>query len=70
MKKLIITIILLLAFEPLFAQHAHFTSSGTIEYEKTVNMYALLKKDVEVDEDNTFGKIKSAKRATDEEREK
>ena len=57
MKNLIITIILLLAIEPLFAQHAHFTSSGTIEFEKTVNMYALIKKDMEGEDDDTFSKM-------------
>lgn len=55
MKNLIITLILILAMKPLFAQHAHFTSSGTIEYEKTANMYALLTKAME--DDDSWGKM-------------
>lgn len=27
-----------------FGQHAHFTNSGTIEYQKTANMYAMMKR--------------------------
>src|SRR6202012_4616963 len=44
-----------LAADVLFAQQARFITSGTIEYEKTVNMYALIKNDM--DDDNTFGKL-------------
>jgi GLPGLI family protein len=36
------------------AQNAHFTTSGTIEYEKTVNMFALLKKQVDLYKDDSF----------------
>ena len=39
----------------LFAQRARFVTSGTIEYEKTVNMYAVIKNDM--DEGDTFGKL-------------
>jgi len=35
---------LMLGIAPAFAQNAHFTNSGVIEYEKSVNMFALLKK--------------------------
>jgi len=45
MKNLLITLTcLLLSARASFAQHATFTSSGTIEYEKSSNMYALMKK--------------------------
>src|ERR1700756_904460 len=32
-----------------FAQHAHFAKSGTIEFEKRVNMYALIQKGITKD---------------------
>jgi len=45
MKNLLITLtFLLLSAGVLLAQHANFTSSGTIEYQKSSNMYALMKK--------------------------
>lgn len=51
MKKIVITLLgLLFLSNVLRAQHAHFTTSGTIEFEKKVNTYALMKKDI--DEDN------------------
>jgi len=51
------TILLLLACfvsSSLLAQNAHFTTAGTIEYEKKVNMYATIKKRMG-DEENSFG---------------
>lgn len=45
---------LLLGLTPAFAQNAHFTNSGVIEYEKSVNMFALLKKQVELYKDDSF----------------
>ncbi len=42
--KLIATAVLLFTCNMLFAQNAHFTTSGTIEFEKTANTYALVKK--------------------------
>jgi len=57
MKTIIITLaFFLLTDNLLFAQHANFITSGSIEYEKTVNMYALIKKDM-YDGDDTFGKL-------------
>ena len=56
MKNSIITlsIFLLLVTDKASAQFAHFTNHGIIEFEKSVNMYALLKpKD---NEDNVFQK--------------
>jgi len=54
MKKLtLLTItLLLLSGEILFAQNAHFTNSGVIEFEKTINMYALFKKDINKDNES------------------
>ncbi|MFD0792637.1 GLPGLI family protein [Mucilaginibacter litoreus] len=54
MKKLILTVISSLFCTALFAQaNAHFTTSGKIEYEKRVNMYAVIKKRLGND-DNGF----------------
>jgi GLPGLI family protein len=45
MKKITILLIgMLLLNGKLFAQHAHFTTSGTIEFDKRINMYALIPK--------------------------
>jgi GLPGLI family protein len=35
-----------------FAQNAHFTNSGVIEFEKTVNMFAMFKKDINKDNES------------------
>ena len=55
-KTKIITLIgaLLLGITSAFAQNAHFTNSGVIEYEKSVNMFALLKKQVDQYKDDTW----------------
>jgi GLPGLI family protein len=42
--RLITICLLALISGSAFAQNAHFTTSGTIEYEKSINMYAFLKK--------------------------
>jgi GLPGLI family protein len=45
MKRIAITFAcLLLTVNVLLAQHAHFITSGTIEYEKSVNTYAIIKR--------------------------
>lgn len=52
MKNKITTILIGLLFmvsNGAFAQHAHFTKSGTIEFEKRVNMYALIQKAINKD---------------------
>jgi GLPGLI family protein len=56
MKIFTITIIgaLLLNSTLLSAQNAHFKTSGTIEFEKTVNMFALIKKQVDLYKDDSF----------------
>jgi GLPGLI family protein len=43
---------LLLSGDLLFAQNAHFVNTGVIEFEKTVNMFALFKKDINKDNDS------------------
>jgi len=54
MKKLILYTIALLVLSAnlAFAQNAHFTTSGTIEFEKTINMYALFRKDINKDNES------------------
>lgn len=42
--RIITTCLLLCLSKIILAQHAHFTTTGTIEYEKSVNMYAIIKK--------------------------
>jgi len=52
MKTILFSIaaVLVLSAGSAFAQNnAHFTTSGVIEYEKTINMYALLKKQINKD---------------------
>src|SRR6185312_17330421 len=41
----------------LFAQNEHFTVHGTIEFEKTINMYALKKKQTSGDEDGFWAPL-------------
>lgn len=43
MKNIIITILLLLPGTALFAQYTKFTHSGTVEFEKTINLFTLAK---------------------------
>lgn len=45
---------LMLGITPAFAQNAHFTNSGVIEYEKSVNMFALLKKQADQYKDDSW----------------
>lgn len=50
MKKIAATLAGVIFFANcMFAQHAHFTTSGTIQFEKKVNLYALIKKEVNAD---------------------
>ena len=50
MKKTILSLtICLFLSKALWAQHAHFTTSGIIEFEKRVNTYALMKKEITPD---------------------
>jgi GLPGLI family protein len=59
MKTKIITIIgmLLLSGNMLFAQNEHFTTHGTIEFEKSANMFALIKKLITPDNEAFFTPI-------------
>ncbi len=54
MKNIIIflTAILLLTVDLSFGQNTHFTTSGVIEYEKTINMFALFRKDINKDNES------------------
>ncbi|MBB6131605.1 GLPGLI family protein [Mucilaginibacter lappiensis] len=54
MKYIILTIIVLFALDcnTLFAQNKHFTENGTITFEKTINMYALLEKQINKDDES------------------
>ena len=50
--KLILFSCMLLVSSQLFAQHARFTTEGTIEYEKRVNMPAIIKKLINKDNES------------------
>lgn len=56
MKKILTALgcILLLSSTSLFAQSVRFTTSGIIEYTKTINMYALLKKGINKADENIY----------------
>lgn len=41
----------------LLGQNAHFTTSGVIEYEKTINMFAILKKQINKDNESFYQPI-------------
>jgi GLPGLI family protein len=53
MKNLMITCLLLLTGNFVHGQYSRFPTSGTIEYEKTVNMLAIVKQKVDLDK-STF----------------
>ena len=48
-KKIILFVVLSGMALSLRAQHAHFTTSGTIEFEKKTNAYAVIKKEINKD---------------------
>lgn len=53
MKKLLTSILILfLAGQSLHAQFKHFSSSGIIEFDKSVNMFALIKKTINKDNES------------------
>lgn len=54
MKFTLFTSLLLLASNLIFAQYSRFPISGTVEYEKTVNMHAVIKRQVDLDQ-SSFG---------------
>lgn len=50
MKRTIITIAVLLGLTGTgIAQHTHFTTSGTVEFERRANVYAMIKKEINKD---------------------
>ncbi|MDN5286375.1 MAG: hypothetical protein JWR38_2649 [Mucilaginibacter sp.] len=51
MKYILLLFIILFVFSDnlLFAQNTHFTQNGTIQFEKTLNMYAVLQKQINKD---------------------
>lgn len=53
MKRLILLTGLLIGYSStLFSQNVHFTTEGVIEFERSINMYAIISK--QATEDNTF----------------
>jgi GLPGLI family protein len=48
-KKIILFIVLLCLAAGIKAQHAHFTKSGTIEFERRTNAWAVIKKEINTD---------------------
>ena len=48
-KKIILFAVLLVHAASTSAQYAHFTTSGTIEFEKRVNVYAVIQKNINKD---------------------
>lgn len=54
-KTTLLTLVACLMGGSMFAQNAHFTTSGTIEYEKKVNMYAVIKKMINADNESWYG---------------
>jgi GLPGLI family protein len=55
MKKHILTLLaFLFSGSVLFAQNAHFTTSGTVEFEKKVNMYAIIQKAINKDNESWY----------------
>lgn len=47
--NLLLSFLMLFAAGTLSAQNAHFTTSGTIEFKKTANMYAMIQKEITKD---------------------
>jgi GLPGLI family protein len=54
-KHLIILMVCLLSGSLVYAQTAHFTTSGTITFEKKVNMYAVITKAINKDNESWYG---------------
>jgi GLPGLI family protein len=52
MKHLLIFIALLITGHTLLAQNQHFTFNGTIEFERTLNMYNMIKKSINKDNES------------------
>ena len=54
MKRILILIAFLIQGFSLFAQNTHFITSGTIEYNKTSNTYAMLEKQINQENEDFF----------------
>lgn len=48
----ILLLLLLISYRSTFAQNAHFSTNGVIEFDKTVNMFALMKKTINKDNES------------------
>ncbi|MCD8742500.1 GLPGLI family protein [Mucilaginibacter roseus] len=60
-KKLTTLLVLVvLSISTLYAQNKHFTKSGTIEFEKSANMYALLRKEINKDNETYMANVYDA----------
>ncbi len=53
-KHLLLLLTCLISGSALFAQNAHFTTSGTIEFEKRVNMYGVIKAVINKDNESWY----------------
>ncbi|WP_461449963.1 GLPGLI family protein [Mucilaginibacter sp.] len=54
MKTALLTLLFLIPAFGVFAQNAHFTTSGTIEYNKTSNTYAMIEKQINKDNEGFY----------------
>jgi GLPGLI family protein len=54
MKLTLSAILCLLVSNLAFSQNVHFSTSGTIEYDKTINVYALIQKNIAENNDEMF----------------
>jgi len=54
MKRILFLIAFLLQGFSLFAQNVHFTTSGTIEYNKTSNTYAMIEREINQENESFF----------------
>src|SRR5665213_2364515 len=62
MKYTILTLTCLLCFtgKLLFAQNSHFTTTGTIEFEKKINSYAIIKKMITSENESIYASLLEA----------
>jgi GLPGLI family protein len=54
MKRVLLTLIFLIPAFSLLAQNAHFTTSGTIEYNKTSNTYAIIERQINKENESFY----------------
>lgn len=52
MKKFILMLVCLLVYSQIQAQNTHFTTVGSVEFEKTINMFATIKKQINKDNES------------------